>query len=259
MPRARKLLTLALLAVTVPLAGQPQVALPDVIVADVRLDGNTLVLDVQNQGPGVAPKGAKIIARISARHKNKTVSFDQQLFVPEAVFELTEIRIPLANFKVEDPDEFGPIVTVLLDPEKSLQEERPGNNEFHRQLGQQTNEVRGDFRTSKDLPDLILTNITADNDYLRVEYKNQGKGVTGGDFLIRVRTGKESFDGNYFYRFAVPPPGHTAQTGGITLGLIGLKPGDIATVEATIDYEDRVRETDRTNNSLTKKVTIPKP
>lgn len=89
---------------------------------------------------------------------------------------------------------------------------------------------------------------------------NVGKGATGADFTISWRSGEHSFPGNTNYRFKVPPPGQKVQTGGLTLGLIGLKRGMEADVEVIIDPEDRVRETTKYNNKLTKKVVItPEP
>lgn len=253
-------LPLLLLALTVvPLLGQQQEPLPDPIVTDARLDGTDLVLEIQNQGPGTATQGAKLIARVTSRYQNKPVSFDQEVLVPNAVFELTEVRIPLLNFKADKPEDFGLIVTVKLDPDGKFKDANPQNNEYHHQLGNSTTEKRGDYRQSKELPDLVITGMTVDDLNLYVEFKNQGKGVTGGDFLFRVQNGTSKFEGNYFYRYVVPPPGHTGKTGGLNLNLIDLKAGDTATIEVTIDHEGRVRETDRTNNTFKKKITLPKP
>ena len=113
---------------------------------------------------------------------------------------------------------------------------------------------------TSDLPDLVITDITATKDYLIVHYRNAGKGVgaTGADFLIGIGAGDKSFPGNSLYRFVVPPPGRAMKTGGFTIGLVGLKPGDEAEVTATIDHEGRVKESNSENNTFTKKLTIPR-
>jgi hypothetical protein len=246
----------ATVAFTAPV---PEAPLPDLIVADLRIVDGMIVLEVQNQGPGVFPKGTTTKARIETPRNNKLIQTEVTILVPTGLFEVSEIRIPVANFGTNDPKELGPMFSVVLDPDKKLEEERPGNNEYYRQVDQDLGR-RGNYRQSsesRELPEIVVTNITADKDYVYVHYKNIGKGVTGADFLVRFSHGDHAFDGNYFYRFTVPPPGMEMKTGGLTLGLIGLKPGDEAKVTATIDYENRVRQSSRKNNTFTKVVKIP--
>ena len=105
-------------------------------------------------------------------------------------------------------------------------------------------------------PDLVITDIFQDGPfYIKVKYKNIG-GPGTGDFLIKTSSSGRSFPGNEFYRFPVPPPGQECTTGGLTMGLIGLHLGMEADVTAEIDWEHRVDESDRSNNTLTKHLVL---
>ncbi|HJZ53411.1 MAG TPA: hypothetical protein VKE74_00545 [Gemmataceae bacterium] len=230
-------------------------AKPDLIVSDIYLDGDVLVFQIQNQGPGDAPKGVSVQVVVSGKVKEKPVTLTEAVPVPVTPFAVRTVRIPLKKFGADDPVDFGYIVTVEIDPQNTLAEERKTNNTAHRALREEA-QPRGEYIESKELPDLVITDITTDGTYLFVHYMNKGQGATGADFLVRFRCGEESFDGNYYYRFPVPSPGVASKTGGLTVGLIGLKRGDVAEVEATIDHEDRVRETDKTNNTFKKTLKI---
>ncbi|VTT97710.1 : CARDB [Gemmataceae bacterium] len=251
----------------------PKAEKPDVIVSDLTVDGDDLVLEVQNQGPGAARKGAKVEAvftgstttkvKDKATGKDKVVATPFSVTVPVPVpvepLTLEKIKLPMAKLGVKEGHKLTELVTVTLDPKKTLAEERPGNNTFHRQLdlvGNQIKPKRAGYEGGTELPDLVVTDVVHDGPYLRVHYTNAGKGATGADFLIEVRSGKLSFGGNSYYRFQVPPPGEETKSGGFTLGLIGLKPGTEADVEVVIDPENRVRETDKKNNTFKKKVVI---
>lgn len=246
---------------------------PDVIVSDLTVDGDDLVLEVQNQGPGVAKKGTKVDAvftgNTTATVKDKATGKDKAVSTPFSVtvavpvpaepLALERVKLPMAKLGVKEGVKLRELVTVTLDPKKTLAEERPGNNTFHRQLdlaGNQIKPKRAGYEGGTELPDLVVTDVVHDGPYLRVHYTNAGKGATGADFLIEIRSGKLSFGGNSYYRFQVPPPGEEVKSGGFTLGLIGLKPGTEADVEVVIDPENRVRETDKKNNTFKKKVVI---
>lgn len=102
--------------------------------------------------------------------------------------------------------------------------------------------------TPSGKPDLVIDDVYYDGQsYLKVKYRNQG-GPGPGDFLIRLSSGEQSFPGNKLYRFPVPPPGQPQETGGFTIGLIGLKKGDRSKVLAEIDWERRLDEKDTSNN-----------
>jgi hypothetical protein len=249
------LLTLGLLAPLAP-AGDDKPPKPDLIVSDVFAAGNDLVVEVQNQGPGTAPKDKTVKLTVTRGTAARKATVTTTVAVPAAVFAIQQVRIPLD--KLGDPDELGLIITVVVDPDNAIDEEREGNNICHRQIDHSAPQLRGAYRRSTELPDLVVTDVTADSTNLVVHYANVGKGATGADFLIRIRVGDQAFDGNYYYRFVVPPPFEEAKTGGFNLNLVGLMPGDTAEIEVTIDHEDRVRETDKKNNVFKKKVTIPR-
>ncbi|MFN8610760.1 MAG: hypothetical protein U0931_24680 [Vulcanimicrobiota bacterium] len=102
--------------------------------------------------------------------------------------------------------------------------------------------------TRSGKPDLVIDDVYYDGqNYFKVKYHNQG-GAGSGDFLIRLSSGQSSFGGNYLSRFPVPEPGQPQETGGYTIGLIGLQKGDSGRVRAEIDWEQRVDEQDRSNN-----------
>jgi hypothetical protein len=229
---------------------------PDLIVSEIYADGDDLVVEIQNQGPGAGPRDTTVKLIVSRGTNDKVVKTDAAVRVPIAPFATEQVRVPLK--KLGDPfDPLGEIVTVVVDPDDAIAEEREGNNTCHRQIGPPSTTLRGEYHRTTELPDLVITDITVDVDRLVVHYVNVGKGATGGDFLIRIRVGTMEFDGNYYYRFVVPPRLELARSGGFDVNLVGLKPGDAAEVEATIDHEDRVRESDKTNNTFKKKVTIP--
>jgi hypothetical protein len=117
--------------------------------------------------------------------------------------------------------------------------------------------VRAAYTSDGPLPDLVITDIVHDGPYLRVKYRNASAGASGADFLIRIEANGNKFDGNSYYRFVIPPGDTEQTTGGFTLGLVGIKPGTEVSVAATIDWEDRVRESNESNNHFSKRVRIP--
>lgn len=251
----------------------PKAEKPDIIVSDLTLDGDDLVLEVQNQGPGAAKKGTKVDAVFTVNTtttvKDKVTGKDKLVSTPVSVtvsvpvpvepLTLEKVKLPMAKLRGKEGARPSELVHVTLDPKKTLAEERPGNNTFHRQLdlmGNQVKPKRAGYEGGTELPDLVVTDVVHDGPYLRVHYTNAGKGATGADFLIEVRSGKLSFGGNPYYRFQVPSQGEKVESGGFTLGLIGLKPGTEADVEVIIDPENRVRESDKKNNTFKKKVVI---
>lgn len=111
------------------------------------------------------------------------------------------------------------------------------------------------------LPDLVVTEVYWDAPYIRVNYRNDGGWETPDekDFLVKIRSGEREFDGNSHYRFPVPGHNREVSTGGFTIGLVGLEEGMEAEVTATIDWEGRVRESDETNNQLTRRIRLSGP
>jgi hypothetical protein len=103
-----------------------------------------------------------------------------------------------------------------------------------------------------------VSDIYYQSPYIYVKYCNVGSGWSSSDFLIKLRnnqTGQE-YGGNVAYRFAVPQPGECKITGGYTPSLIGLNPGQSASITATIDWEQRVKESNENNNTLTKTISL---
>ncbi len=114
---------------------------------------------------------------------------------------------------------------------------------------------------TEGLPDLVITEVYWDAPYIRVNYRNDGGWDTPQekDFLVKIRSGEREFEGNSHYRFPVPKHHREVSTGGYTIGLVGLQEGMQAEVTATIDWEGRVRESDETNNQLTRRIRLSGP
>lgn len=254
MARSAPLLLAALVGLAVAATAQnPPGDGPDLIAADLRLDKGDLVLEVQNQGPGSFAKGATTKATVSAVVKGKRQETEVEVPVPAEPFAVAEVRIPVKGLGVTDAKDLTSPVRVQLDPAKQLKDERAGNNDYKKQPAATK---RPDYRGAKDLPDLVVTDVTADKTSVHTTFKNVGKGVTGADFIIQTASGGKSFNGNTNYRNVVPPPGTEVKVS-VGLGMLGLKSGATAEVTAVVDPEERVRETDRKNNTLTKKITVP--
>jgi hypothetical protein len=257
---ARAFSWVALLAAT-GRGDQPQPDLPDIIVSAIAVAGRNLVVEVQNQGPGAAKADTKVEALMSRWQtlddKFKPKGITVSVPVPVKPMAVERVTVPLVRLGLKN---FNSGVSITLDPKKKLAESRPDNNTFAWQLDDTGAMGRAAYVEVDELPDLVITDVFHDDSYLRVTYMNVGKGATGADFTINLRSGEQSYPGNTWYRRKVPPPGQKVQTGGFTLGLIGLKRGMEADVEVIIDPEDRVRETTKYNNTFTKKVVItPEP
>jgi len=253
MLRSAPLLLAALVCLALTATGAQDPGGPDLIAADLRADKGDLVLEVQNQGPGAFPKGTTTKAKVSAVIMGKRKETEIDVPVPAEPFEVAEVRIPVQGLGVTDAKELKSPVRVQLDPGKQLKDERAGNNDYKKQPAATK---RPDYRGAKELPDLVVTDITADKTSVHTTFKNVGKGVTGADFIVQAASGGKAFNGNTNYRNVVPPPGQEVK---VSVGLVtlGLKSGATAEVTSVVDPEERVRETDRKNNTLTKKITVP--
>ena len=235
---------------------------PDLIVSDLRDEGDLVVLEIQNQGQGRAYGTITVNVHAKAMGKTRTDRGKEiQIEAPRDFRATIERRIPLADFSITDLAEFSAMFSVTLDTANTVNESREDNNSYWRQLdryrnGRKVLPPRANYADGGPLPDLVITDIVHDGPYLKVKYRNASTGATGADFLIRVESDGKKFDGNSYYRFSIPPGNTEQSTGGFTLGLIGLGHGAEATVTATIDWENRVRESNENNNSFTKRVRI---
>jgi hypothetical protein len=235
---------------------------PDLIVSDLRHEGDMLVLEIQNQGPGVARGTIKVTVGGKGMTQPRTDSRKEiQLEAPQKVRATVTQRIPLADFGIPPNGEFSMMFQVALDTANTVKEGREENNSFWRQLDYSRSwrkvlPERAPYTSEAPLPDLVITDIVQDGPYLKVKYRNASTGATGADFLFKTEANGKMYDGNYFYRYVIPPGNREHTTGGLTLGLVGIERGTEVSVKATIDWEDRVRESDETNNTFTKRVRI---
>jgi hypothetical protein len=186
---------------------------------------------------------------------------DVQLEAPQAVRAIVTHRIPLAEFGISGSGDFSMMFYVTVDTANAVNESREGNNSFSHQIdyyrsGRVVPPPRAAYTTEGPLPDLLITDIVHDGPYLRVKYRNASAGATGGDFTIRIEANGKSFESNSYYRYVIPPGNSEQTTGGFTLGLVGIERGTDVSVEATIDWEDRVRESNESNNHFSKRLRI---
>jgi len=111
-----------------------------------------------------------------------------------------------------------------------------------------------DSVTPQQLPDLIVEDIYYSDNSLKVKFCNIGKGVGSENFRIKLRneiTGQEFTSINRI-RLNIPKPGTCAIVEDFSPAVIGLLYGEGAKVSATIDWENRVSESNKTNNRLEK-------
>jgi len=250
----KRRLAFALLLVGMVLA-QP---LPDLIVAGSRLENRQLSLAIQNQGPG--PGQGKGVAEVSVHimGTKRVSSYRVEFAAPAKEFEVGwTAPLSLASL---DPAHNDLMIQVRLNRDHKLAESRFGNNEYWCQFskptpGRKIEPERADLVAQAGLPDLVVKDIFYKNG-LAVTYANQGAGATGADFLVKWTANGTYRDGNDYYRFWVPPPGKSNDTGGMSLSLFDLRPGQRVQVTAEVDWENRVRESNEDNNRLTKWVQL---
>ena len=101
-----------------------------------------------------------------------------------------------------------------------------------------------------DLPNLVIVDLTYKAPYLNVIYANDGRAHVAEDFIIELDCGRSGWKDSCHKR---PAPGQQGICGRITAeGLLWNKKfGYIAELQVKIDPEDRVRETDESDNSVT--------
>lgn len=107
-------------------------------------------------------------------------------------------------------------------------------------------------------PDLIITSIhkkEGKSYYYYIKYMNIGA-PSRGDFLISLSSARGQYPGNSYFRFPLPAPCLEKETGGITVGLVGVSETASVKLTAEIDWEKRVSESNEKNNFYT---TIVKP
>ncbi len=260
--------------VAVPIVATPPESgdtpqLPDLIATDLYYDDDkqNLVLEVQNQGPTAAAQGLVAEVEVSGLKKGNT-EYERIMVsipVPTDVFAIETIKIPLSRFNVTSAEEFfAPIFYVTLDPKQKLKESNRANNSYGRQVDHEDNYPRGDYKTKAGMPDLVITDIEISGNAVLTQFANQGSGVSGGDFIIRFNIRNQEFKTNMAYRWRVPAlnvPTFTRNPSSgagyvLPLGNLNLKAGDTIEVEATIDPEGRVRESNRQNNVFKKTLTV---
>lgn len=107
----------------------------------------------------------------------------------------------------------------------------------------------------EELPDLIIKDFYYDEGgYFYIKYCNIGGSGGKGNFLIKVESNTEAWEGNIAYPFAIPDPGACEMTGSINISYFGAKRGEKKEITGTIDWEDKVQESNEKNNSKTETI-----
>ena len=141
---------------------------PDLIVSDLRNEGDMLVLEIQNQGPGTAGGTITASVRGSGMSQPRTDSRkDIQLEAPRATRATVTHRIPLAEFGIPANGEFSMMFHIALDTANAVNEASEGNNSFSRQLDysrswRKVPPPRATYTNEGPLPDLVITEIVHD-------------------------------------------------------------------------------------------------
>ncbi|MBS2033390.1 hypothetical protein JST97_00265 [bacterium] len=224
---------------------------PDVIVTHLSRTPTTLTVHLQNLGPGRAtePVHLNISRQSDPRHQ-----IGIEVAAPQGVFAVSSSS-PVSLEKLGIPSNWSSEL-IKVEIQSRQAQARQSNKDFYEQIERQDGVTHNDSQPYQedrpDLPDLVVERVIYEApSYVRVVYRNNGRGRTGADFVIGLRTGERSFPVNHFYRYRVPPPGQSHSTGGYTIGILGLQPGMKAQLTATIDPEGRVRETNPKNNVWT--------
>src|SRR5438067_7195301 len=97
MTRTHRLAFVPALGLLAPLApaGDDKSPKPDLIVSEAFTDGDDLVVEVQNQGPGAAPKDKTVKLVVTRGTAAKKATVTTKVAVPVAVFATTQVRVPL--------------------------------------------------------------------------------------------------------------------------------------------------------------------
>ena len=98
------------------LAGAESDYRPDLIVSDLRRDGDQLVLEIQNQGPGVARGSVTVSVHTKGMLNSKAdTNINVQLDAPQAVRATSTRQIPLAGLGITDAAEFSAMFSIVVD------------------------------------------------------------------------------------------------------------------------------------------------
>lgn len=229
----------------------PTGELPDVIVTHLSSTPTTVSVHLQNQGPGTA---AGLVHLAVSRRRGGQPVVRVDVPAPQGLFAVGSSQpIPLQSLGV-DSHWSSELIRVEVNADQP--QARKSNKDFYEQIERRAGVIHNGSlaygERHPDLPDLVIERVYYDApNYIKVVYANRGRGRTGADFLVGLRTAERKFPENYYYRFRVPAVGESRTTGGFTLGILGLKPGMKAPLTVSLDPEGRVRETDTKNNTWT--------
>lgn len=237
-------------------------AKPDLVVAKLRLHGDQLVVQYQNQGAhGSAMPFDLRIGRWEKERMLEPTVVVRGLPVPDELGLLETPPIPLASLGLTDSERIQEVFCVRLDTANAVPEDNESNNQYleHVFRPAQADDNTPDWDQFKGIPDLVVSSIKyyAPNS-LVIAIENQGSGITAADFLVAVTVNGVSKTGNHIYRFRQPPPvaGQQMVYHDNSVNKFKVMPGDSAEVEVVVDFENRLRESNKANNRFVQKVTF---
>ncbi|MCX6723058.1 MAG: IPT/TIG domain-containing protein [Candidatus Staskawiczbacteria bacterium] len=115
------------------------------------------------------------------------------------------------------------------------------------------------YGCGRTAPDVRITDITADKNYVYINYANPGASNSTGRFLIEIKTPTNTFVSSASSPYSIPVSGTSKKTNGFALNLVGLTPGIATNVTATIKWVAGTVLAVTPSNTLSKTITVPAP
>ncbi|NMC51632.1 hypothetical protein GYA54_02805, partial [Candidatus Kuenenbacteria bacterium] len=144
-------------------------------------------------------------------------------------------------------------LTVTVDPNNKINEVNENNNSKSYSI-----EIVGDPTSAK--PDLKITDIFLENNLLKAKYCNIGTtAISPSYFYIKMTANSKVHTGtsnNSNYPFSVPASDFCGTTDGYPTSYFGLMNGQSYLVDANIDWDNRVAESNEYNNGFSKNITM---
>jgi len=217
--------------------------LPDLVITDIIWDGKYLVVEYMNQGKGVGDGGFTF--NIQNGNYLSEGNDDNHLFKVPAPGQKANTGQKFAPGQIKLEDGMDAYIEATIDPKNGVKESNEGNNHFGKKI------LIGD-----ELPDLVIKDIFYDGKYIGIEYANIGNGFQKGAFQTVFRSGNYKFLEKGQYLMEAPRPGTSAKALGCTPMHLGLKEGMSQVIEAEINCNGDVRESNIRNNRFEKPVRI---
>ncbi|MFN8608684.1 MAG: CARDB domain-containing protein [Vulcanimicrobiota bacterium] len=232
-------------ALTRAVAAEPQLC--DLVVGRLERHGDSLVIAYQNQGRAAAP-ATPLALRIASNRSELMTVYDQ----PPAIQPLEIRRSAPIPFRLLGLDsKAGSHLEVRIDPMDQIHESNEVNNEYSHNFqpaGKSTLYPR--WERYLGYPDLAIERLDfVAPDAVEATVVNRGVGVTMGTYHGRFKVNGLAQELQYSGGRAqpLPRPGQSDKWL-FHIGEFQLKAGQTARVEFQIDPEQRIPDSDRSNN-----------